>query len=233
MATDKLPKRSSTTEVSAFLRKAATIPAVAGKTQARLIFALDATASRQPTWDRACQLQGEMFKETESIGNLTLQLVWYRGVGDFGKTPWLVDRQTLVRRMSAVTCLGGLTQIARVFNHAIQETRQHRLRGVVFVGDCMEEDAAHLYHLAGQLGVLGVPVFMFQEGNEPVAAATFKKIAQLSHGVYCPFDTGSAQQLRELLKAAAVYAVGGQQALESLSRARGGLALQLTHQLKG
>lgn len=233
MATDKLPKRSSASEVTAFLRKAATMPAVASKTQARLIFALDATASRQPTWDRACQLQGEMFKETESIGNLTLQLVWYRGVGDFGKTPWLVDRGALVRRMSAVTCLGGLTQIARVLNHALQESRQHRLRGVVFVGDCMEEDAAHLLHLAGQLGVLGVPVFMFQEGSEAVAAATFKKIAKLSHGVYCPFDTGSAQQLRELLKAAAVYAVGGQQALEALSRARGGLALQLTHQLKG
>jgi hypothetical protein len=233
MGTKKLSKRSSATEVSEFLRKAATTPAVASKSQARLIFALDATASRQPTWDRACQLQGEMFKETESIGNLALQLVWYRGVGEFSKTPWLVDTQTLVRRMSAVTCLGGLTQIARVLNHGIQETRQHRLRGLVFVGDCMEEDAEYLYHQAGQLGVLGVPVFMFQEGSEPVTGRTFKKIAQLSHGVYCPFDTGSAQQLRELLKAVAVYAVGGQQALESLSRARGGLTLQLTHQLKG
>jgi hypothetical protein len=233
MGTNKLSKRSSATEVSEFLRKAATLPAVASKSQARLVFALDATASRQPTWDRACQLQGEMFKETESIGNLALQLVWYRGVGDFGKTSWLVDTKTLVRRMSAVTCLGGLTQISRVFNHALQETRQHRLRGLVFVGDCMEEDAAHLYHQAAQLGVLGVPVFMFQEGSEPVAARTFKEIARLSYGVYCPFDTGSAQQLRELLKAAAVYAVGGQQALEALSRVRGGLALQLTHQLKG
>ena len=37
---------------------------------ARLIFALDATMSRQPTWDTACQLQGQMFSTAGKLGTL-------------------------------------------------------------------------------------------------------------------------------------------------------------------
>lgn len=225
----QLPKPSSSREIADFLHKAATLSAA---DQARLIFALDATASRQPTWDRACRLQGEMFTETATLGTLAIQLVWYRGFNDFGATPWLTQTAELVRRMTAVTCLGGMTQIGRVLSHAIEETRRHKIKALVLVGDCVEEDVDRLCHQAGQLGLLGVPVFIFHEGHEPGAAAAFRQIAQLSHGAYCPFDAGSARQLRELLGAVAVYAVGGRQALEDLGRRKGGLALQLTHQLK-
>src|SRR6516165_9316393 len=54
-------------------------PSDAGGGTGRLIFALDATASRQPTWDTACQLQAEMFREVSGIGPLDVQLVYYRG----------------------------------------------------------------------------------------------------------------------------------------------------------
>jgi len=33
----------------------------------QLIFALDATASRQPTWDRASSLQADMFTKTQGL----------------------------------------------------------------------------------------------------------------------------------------------------------------------
>src|SRR5262249_59366609 len=36
----------------------------------RLIFALDATMSRQPTWDTACRLQADMFLEAQAIGGI-------------------------------------------------------------------------------------------------------------------------------------------------------------------
>ena len=231
MSNDKLPTRSSDAEVAEFLRKLARAPAVQGS-RGRLIFALDATASRQPTWDRACQLQGEMFTETASFGGLTIQLVWYRGFGEFDASPWLSQAPDLLRRMSAVFCLGGITQIGRVLSHTIQETRKHRVNALVFVGDCVEEDIDKLCHLAGELGLLGVPVFIFQEGNEPVAAEAFRQIARLSHGAYCRFDADSARQLRELLSAVAVYAAGGRRALEDFGRRKGGLALQLTHQVQ-
>jgi hypothetical protein len=225
---------ASDSEVMEFVSKVRNMPTVKTRSgQGRLIFALDATASRQPAWDRACQLQGEMFVETEAVGSLNVQLVWYRGLSEFDISPWCNEASALLQRMNRVFCAGGFTQIGRVLNHAIQETRQHRINALVFIGDCVEENPHELCRLAGQLGLLGVPAFIFHEGNEPVAAGVFRQIAQLTRGAYCSFDAGSAKQLRDLLSAVAIYAAGGLQALEDFGKRRGGLALQLTRQIKG
>ena len=221
---------SSDSEVVQFLQKAARTP-VATKPSGRSIFALDATASRQPTWDRACQLQGDMFAATADIGGLAVQLVWYRGYGEFQVEPWLSQAADLQRRMTAVQCRGGLTQIGRVLEHATRETRLHRINALVLVGDCLEEAVDPLCQQAGQLGLLGVPAFVFQEGDDPDATLGFREIARLTRGAYCTFDKGSARQLRELLTAVAVYATGGRPALEEFGRRHGGLARQLTRQL--
>lgn len=221
---------SSDSEVVQFLQKAARTP-VAATPSGRLIFALDATASRQPTWDRACQLQGDMFAATADIGGLAVQLVWYRGYGEFQVEPWLSQAADLQRRMTAVQCRGGLTQIGRVLEHATRETRLHRINALVLVGDCLEEAVDPLCQQAGQLGLLGVPAFVFQEGDDPDATLGFREIARLTRGAYCTFDQGSARQLRELLTAVAVYATGGRPALEEFGRRHGGLARQLTRQL--
>jgi len=195
------------------------------------MFALDATASRQPTWDRACQLQGDMFAAVAKLGGLAIQLVWYRGYGEFQVEPWLTDSAELQRRMSAVQCRGGLTQIKRVLQHALQETRRCRINALVLVGDCLEEPIDPLCHVAGELGLLGVPVFAFQEGHDPEAAQGFREVARLTRGAYCAFDGGSAQQLSELLRAVALYAAGGRQALVALGGQQSELLRQLTRQL--
>lgn len=231
MSKETLPTRSSDAEIAAFLRKTESLPARKQASGGRLIFALDATASRQPTWDRACQLQGEMFAEAAALGGLTIQLVWYRGMGEFAAGPWLSQASELLARMSRVTCRGGLTQLGRVLDHAIRETREQRINALVFVGDCCEESVDRLCGQAGQLGLLGVPVFLFHEGGEPTAAHAFQEIARLSGGACCAFDAGSAHQLRQLLAAVAVYAAGGRQALEDFGRRTGGLALRLTRQM--
>ena len=230
---EKLPeKASSAGQVDAFLKKLAAMPAVrpAGP-RGRLIFALDATASRQPTWDQACMIQAQMFQAVGQMGGLDVQLVYYRGFHEFEAFPWLDNAAALTQRMTGVFCLGGHTQIARVLKHAIAETKAKRVNALVFVGDCMEEPADNLCHMAGQLGVLGLPIFLFHEGREPLAAATFQQLARLSSGAYCPFDAGSAQQLTELLRAVAVYAAGGLKALQDYSRNAGGKTLLLTRQL--
>jgi len=229
MTISHLPELSTNRMVTEFLQQAARVPAVATACS-RLLFALDATASRQPTWDQACQLQGDMFAAVAEIGGLALQLVWYRGYGEFQVEPWLTDSIELRRRMTSVQCRGGLTQVSRVLKHAIDETRHRRLNALVLVGDCMEEAIDPLCDQAGQLGLLGVPAFVFQEGCDPDAARGFREIARLTRGAYCSFDSGSADQLRELLKAAALYAVGGRPALEDFSRRRGGWVRQLARQ---
>ena len=236
MADSKGDKQLSRTtgggDVDAFLERVAMTPAPRGEGgRGRLIFAMDATASRAPTWDTACHTQGQMFEETDALGGLEVQLVFYRGFRECKSSPWLSDSAALVQRMARVYCVGGHTQIERMLKHALKETKRHKVNALVFVGDCMEEDVDRLCHLAGELGLLGVPVFIFHEGGDPVAARAFQQISRLSNGAYCRFDMGSAEQLRSLLGAVAVFAAGERRALEDFSKRTGGAALQITRQL--
>jgi hypothetical protein len=232
MTTRKPARTSGASEVDAFLRKVAATPAVKSSTRlGRLMFAMDATASREPTWDHACHIQAQMFEETESLGGLEIQLCHYRGFNEFKASDWLTNAADLRQRMAAVRCLGGHTQIRKVLRHALHETRSRRPDALVFVGDCMEENIDALCQLAGELGIHKVPAFMFHEGSDPVAERAFRQIARLTGGAYCPFDAGSAQQLRDLLSAVAVYAAGGRHALERYSDTHGGKAKLLTKQL--
>ncbi|NIM29211.1 MAG: VWA domain-containing protein [Gammaproteobacteria bacterium] len=230
---DKLPAKSNKAEIDAFLAKVASTPLVkASGTRGRLIFAMDATASREPTWDRACHIQSEMFLETESLGGLDVQLCYYRGFREFHASQWLGSSADLLAQMRDVRCSGGMTQIERVLKHTVAESQREKVNALVFVGDCMEENIDVLCQVAGELGILGVPAFMFHEGDDAAAERTFREIARLSGGAYCRFDASSAQQLRDLLSAVAVYAAGGRKALENFGRRQGGVALRLTQQLK-
>ncbi len=230
----KLPT-STQDEVARFLNEVSEAPAPVRATgqRGRLIFAMDATASREPTWDRASHIQSEMFTETSALGGLAVQLLFYRGFGQCRASKWAVNPDQLPRFMTSVRCLGGTTQIRKVLKHAIKENTREKVDALVFVGDAMEEDVDRLCHHAGELGLLNVPVFIFHEGGDPIAERAFRQITRLSGGAYCPFDSGSAQQLKELLAAVAVYAAGGRQALLSYGKKRGGDVLRLTHQLQG
>ena len=231
---DQLPAKSQHAEVDAFLDQVKRMPAArpAGG-RGRLIFALDATASREPTWDRACRIQGEMFEATAALGGLDVKLVYYRGFNECKASRWLANAVELHRVMRAVSCLGGETQIERVLAHAIAENQKQRVGALVFVGDAMEENVDRLCQLAGELGLKGVPIFLFHEGHNPIAARAFEQMAKLSHGAYLRFDLGSADRLKDLLGAIAVYAAGGYRALAHYSEKKGGEVLRLTAQMRG
>ena len=231
MSGSKLPTAGQAA-VDAFLAKVRAAPRpVPASHRGRLIFALDATLSRQPAWDEAARVQAEMFRETQALGGLDLQLVYYRGFNDFFASPWLAESAALLTHMSGVDCQGGQTQIERVLAHAVEEAKARRVAALVFVGDAFEENADQACRKAGELGLLGVPVFVFHEGGGEQPARVFQEIARLSKGAYCPFDAGSAKQLRELLSAVAVFAAGGRAALENHARKAGGSARLLTHRL--
>jgi hypothetical protein len=240
MADDKrrLPATANPGEVSAevdaFLRdlQRAPKPPPTGA-RGRLIFALDATASREPSWDRACRIQGEMFEATAALGGLDVKLVYYRGFNECKASRWMSNAADLHRVMRAVSCLGGETQIERVLDHAIAETKRQRVNALVFVGDAMEESVDRLCQLAGELGLNGVPMFLFHEGDNPIVARAFRQMARLSRGAYLRFDLASADRLKDLLGAVAVYAAGGYRALTAYGEKKGGEVLRLTAQLQG
>lgn len=227
-AADAPATPASSAEVAEFLARAQAIaPRMAGEGRGRLIFALDATMSRQPTWDLACQLQADMFREAGAVGGLDVRLVYFRGLDECRASPWIADTAELSRLMSRIAVEGGHTQIRKVLAEARRQAVAQSVRALVFVGDAMEENADDLCAKAGELGLLKVPVFMFQEGHEPLAERTFREIARLSGGAYGRFDPGAAAQLRELLRAVAAYAAGGREALQRLSRSASGAAALL------
>jgi len=186
--------------------------------------------SRQPMWDTACRLQGDMFNETAAIGGLDVQLLYYRGLGECRASPWVSDARRLGGLMEKIDCRGGHTQIGKVLAHTRRETEARKVQALVLVGDAMEEPLDDLCAAAGGLGLLGVPAFVFQEGYDTVAEQAFREIARLSKGAYSRFDPGSASQLAELLRAVAAYAAGGMKALANLKA--NATAVKLLEQLR-
>lgn len=221
----KLPAQKGS--VAAFLAETKRHPVVK-KQNARMVFAMDATASREQTWDLATSLHGELFR-TAKDNQLSVQLVYYRGFNEFHASNWNNSSDELLSSMQHVNCVAGGTQIARVLAHIRRESRASQLRAAVFVGDACEENPQELYELAGQLGLFRVPVFVFQEGSDPVAWQVFARIAQRSGGAHIPFRAGSASELAELLGAVATYATEGRDAIQKL---KGSLATRLLTQVK-
>ena len=215
--------------IDAFLEKVRAPATVSPGARGRLIFALDATASRQPTWDTACRLQADMFREAAAIGGLDVQLVYYRGLSECRASKWVSQPEQLSGLMERTDCRSGHTQLGKVLAHAKRETELLKVQALVFVGDAMEENPDDLAQDAAALGRAGVPAFMFQEGNNREVERVFREIARLTHGAYYRFDTGAARELAELLRAVAVYAAGGMTALAARGDAG---AVKLLSQMK-
>ena len=203
---------SSKKDISSFLEAARETPTNPG---GRLIFALDATMSRQPTWDRACQIQASMFETAAKTSGLAVQLVYFRGFGECRASKWVMSGAALAGLMTKIDCRGGTTQIDKVLTHATKETRQNKVAAIVYIGDAMEEDVDKLCAQAGKLGLLGVKAFVFQEGRDPVTESAFREIARLTNGAFMRLSGNSAGELEDLLRAVAAYATGGQAALLS------------------
>ncbi len=207
------PQRSA---VDSFIETAARLPKPDDQGgRGRLIFALDATMSRQPTWDLAQSLQAKMFETAASLGGLDVQLVYFRGFGECRASSFVSGGRGLSALMAQIQVRGGHTQIGKILAHVACEARAGRVGALVYVGDAMEERIDDLSRGAGEIALLGVKAFMFQEGSDGLARTSFQEIARLTGGAYAVFDQGAAARLAALLAAAAAYAAGGRPALEA------------------
>jgi hypothetical protein len=192
--------------VDAFLQRNRETIAAGGR--GRLIFALDATFSRQPTWDMAIELQASMFAEAAKLGGLQVQLAFFRGT-ECQASNWTVNPHVLADKMRRISCVGGVTQWGRVFGHVRQEHRKKPIAAVVAIGDCCEEVAGALYD-----AVAGLPrLFVFQEGDDPAASAVFPELARRTGGAHFKLGPDSACELEGLLRSIAIYVAAGPTAL--------------------
>ncbi len=218
-----LRKKSSSQDITSFLNAAAKVDT---SSSGRLIFSLDATLSRQPTWTRAMTIQSSMFDAVGKAGGLSVQLVFFRGFDECRASKWVINAAALRDLMLGIHCRGGYTQIAKILNHANRETMKSKVSALVFIGDAMEESIDLLCHRAGELGLKGVRCFFFQEGHDVTAERAFREMAKLTNGAYFRLGQNSAKELAELLSAVAIYARGGLKALSSSGRGGAKLLLE-------
>jgi hypothetical protein len=197
----------------------------------RLIFALDATASRAETWATARKVQAKMFREAAPLGKLDVQLIYYRGAGERSNgerrgwreckaSKWVSSGEQLAQLMDRIDCWCGGTQIGRVLAHALNEVERAPLQALVFIGDCFEEEIGEIGALAGELGARDVPIFVYHEGRDPIAMKAFRLMALKSGGQYFVFNpqtSRAVEQLAEQLGAVARLAMGDTEALEKLA----------------
>src|SRR5260370_10121465 len=209
-----LAQKPVSTEVAAFVEAAHKAPALVAD-RGRLIFALDATMSRQPTWDLAQSLQARMFQVAAGFGGVDVQVVYFRGFNECRAAGFVSGGRGLGDLMAKISVRGGAPQIGRVLSHARDEERRAKVGALVFIGDAMEEKIDRLLAKAGELAICGVKAFMFHEGDDPEAAVAFREIARLTGGAYGAFDATAAHPLEALLRAAPAYAAGGRAALEA------------------
>jgi hypothetical protein len=132
MTETSVPTTRRGAEIDKLLERLEASP-TAAISHSRPIFALDATASRQPAWDQACHVQGAMFEATASINQLDTQLVYYRGYSECRASRWVSTAGELHQFMRSVSCIGGHTQIARVLDHTVTETKRQQVSALVFV----------------------------------------------------------------------------------------------------
>ncbi len=218
----ELREKSSAGEIAAFIKAAGN---AAESQSGRLIFALDATMSRQPTWDRAATIQASMFDAVGKTGGLSVQLVFFRGINECRASKWVINAGALRDLMLGIRCLSGQTQIARILDHTYHETTKAKVSALVFIGDALEENIQLLCQKAGELGLKGVRGFFFQEGHDATAESGFREMARLTGGAYFRLGPDSAKELAELLSAVAVYARGGLKALSNSGRQEAHLLL--------
>ena len=201
-------------DLDLFIKKLSSLPKKYNTTNGKILFGLDATASRQPMWDRAAHIQADMFEAALSLGGIEMQVAYYQGFGNFKAFPWSSDSKEIIDYMYSVQCLGGLTQINKFLEHAISELKKTKINAIVFIGDCMEENADIIINKAGKIGLKGVPIFIFQEGSHPDASFVFSEIARITNGFHSIFDSSSSSILKNLLKAVAIFAAGGKEGLK-------------------
>jgi hypothetical protein len=177
---------------------------------ARIMFAVDATASRDKAWDQAAHLRAQMFDAIAAHGGLAMQVCHYRGNGKFARSQWLTNAAAIAAFMAPVRCEAGVTQIEKVLRCAREENRKKPVNALILISDACEENPELLYAQAREIGL---PIFLFQEGDDCAVAEIYREVARLTKGAYSRFDASAAQHLADLLRAVAVFATAGAQGL--------------------
>ncbi len=177
----------------------------------RLVFAVDATASREPAWAAARQVTDALVKALP--GELDVALAVHGGSRVHTFTAFTDDAKTLRDRAAGVVCQAGMTRLLPILAAAL---KRPGVRVVIYIGDVFEESVAHGRQLADAMGAQATRLIVLHDTADPAArrdAEVFWDLAKRTGGCVLPFDASAPAGLRDLLSAVAAYAVGGEKLL--------------------
>ena len=188
-----------------------------------LIFALDATWSRQHFWEISKDIQASMFSTAARIrGRFATQLVYYSGLtqnGTVASSPWYNHALALDEEMQKVSCQAGTTQIGKVFRHAIAENRKRKINALVLVADACEEYEEDLLPLARELKENNISFFLFDDTKgsatpQEDTPAIFEHVAQAADGKRVEFYIENIHILGEYLTGVIAASTGDLESVE-------------------
>jgi hypothetical protein len=193
----------------------------------RLVFGFDATASREPAWAMARTVTDALVRALP--GELDVALAVHGGSLLHTFTPFTSDANTLLDRAAGIHCMAGRTRLLAILARSLREPG---VRVVTYIGDVFEESLTRGQTLADQLGARGIKLIVLHDTSDWTArrdAEVFLDLARRTGGCVLPFDLGAPDRLRDILAAAAVYAVGGEVMLRKKQDEMPGAVLLLEH----
>ena len=152
------------------------IPPALREERARLVFAVDATASRSAAWEAAKQLTDILFEAIP--GKLDVALAVHGGGRVHTFTAFTADAGRLRDMAMGIRCRSGDTRLIDILARAVRE----KPKVVVYIGDCFEESQREAVSVAEQLKAQGTRVIFLRDGNDRTAARVFPKLAALTGG---------------------------------------------------
>jgi hypothetical protein len=192
---------------------------------------IDATASRDASWNAAKKIQRQLFARVSGDNRMVLRLVVMRG-GGFKDYGWHTDGEKLGSLIDRMQTDSGNTRIVDSLRAFIREPGGHKPAALILVGDCCEEKNADVLNAARELSQNGIRVYAFHEtvggttdrrANNSNAENLFRQVAAITGGAFAKF--GNGMPLADLCNAVAAYCAGGEEALKALGR-RGDRAAQ-------
>jgi hypothetical protein len=193
----------------------------------RLVFAVDATASREPAWAAARKVTDALVKALP--GELDVALAVHGGSRVHTFTAFTSDATTLRDRAAGVTCEAGLTRLLPILSVSL---KQPGVRVVIYIGDVFEESVSQGRRLADAMGAQGAKLIVLHDTADPASrrdVEVFWDLAKRTGGCVLPFDANAPGRLRDLLSAVAVYAVGGEKLLRQRRHELPGAVALLEH----
>jgi hypothetical protein len=193
----------------------------------RLVFGFDASASREPAWAMARTVTDALVRALP--GELDVALAVHGGGLMHTFTAFTADANALRDRAAGIRCIAGQTRLLSIMARSLREPG---VRVVTYIGDVYEESLARGQKLADELGARGIKLIVLHDTSDWGArrdAEVFLDLARRTGGCVVPFDLGAPDRLRDILAAAAVFAVGGEVMLREKQHEMPGAMLLLEH----